>query len=80
MNTAHKTDSPVRKRPDDSTNSGCAAVDNGLSEDYCSGVCDNCVFWYADLFLSAPTESIKKGVCNLLGMDKELISEKEEFD
>jgi hypothetical protein len=65
-------------RPNDSTNSGCAAVDNGLSEDYCSGVCDNCVFWYADLFLSTPTKSIKNGVGDVLGMDKELICEKED--
>ena len=59
---------------DNSSKSGCAAVDLKLSEDYCSGVCDNCVFWYADSFLFGPAESLKKRVSNELGISQEGIT------
>lgn len=78
MNTAHKTDQRVRKLSNDSTLSGCAAVDHGLSEDYCSGVCDNCVFWYADSFLFCPTKSLKNGVNDVLGMGNKQIGKGED--
>jgi putative transposon-encoded protein len=51
--------------------SGCVAVDLKLSEDYCSGICDNCVFWYADSFLFCPAESLKNDLPDLSGTSGE---------
>lgn len=65
-------ESAAEKSRNDSM-SGCVAVDLKLSEDYCSGICDNCVFWYADSFLFCPTKSLKNGVSNELGMGDERI-------